>query len=131
MSTAKPRNFQVLVVPILRADTSATTYGKLPAGVFIAGVEVVQTSDASTAAGTIDIGSGSDADAILDAFSMATTKVGHVTAGTKYGVLVGTKLTTDIAVTATYTVGSSTAGGEGYALIYYFVPGPGETGIGD
>lgn len=131
MSTAKPREMQVLVVPILRADTSATTYGKLGRDTFIAGVEVVQTSDAATAAGTIDIGDASDADSILDAFSMATTKVGHVTAGTKYGVKVGTKLTSDITVACTYTVGSSTAGGEGYAIIKYFVPGPGETGIGD
>lgn len=128
---AKPREMQVLVVPILRADTSATSYGKLPKDAFIAGVEVVQTSSAATAAGTIDIGSASDADAILDAFSMATTAVGHVTAGVKVGVLVGTKLTADVDVQATYTVGSSTADGEGYAMIKYFVPGPGETGIGD
>ena len=38
----------------------------------------------------------------------------------------GTQLDSDKAVISTYTVGSSTAGGEGFVVIDYFVPGPGE-----
>jgi hypothetical protein len=58
---------------------------------------------------------------------MATTSVGYVTAGTAAGSgILATPLTEDKQVIATYTVGSSTAGGTGYFVVEYYVTGPGE-----
>jgi hypothetical protein len=57
---------------------------------------------------------------------MPTTSVGYAPGGTATGAQVGVKLTQDQQVIATYSAGTSTAGGTGYVKIEYFVPGPGE-----
>lgn len=126
-SYPKPRQLLTKVVSIARTDSS-TEKCVLPKGAIIAGVRVLQTVAASTAAGTFDLGWSGAAGAILDDFSMATTKVGMVHAGTAIGTVAGagTALDSDKTVIATYTVGSSTAGGTGYVFIDYFLPGPGE-----
>ena len=125
LSYPKRRCTLQLVIPVARTD-SATTKAWLPKDAVITGVHVLQTVNASTAAGSIEIGLGSDANGILEAFSMATTKVGLVNAGVSAGVSVLSKNTADAPITSTYTVGSSTAGGTGYVIIDFFIAGSGE-----
>lgn len=129
LSYPKRRSTLQLVIPVARTD-SATTKAWLPKAAVITGVHVLQNVNASTAAGSFTVGLGSDADGILEAFSMATTKVGLVNAGTSAGVAVLAKNTADNKVTVTYTVGSSTAGGTGFVVIDFFVAGSGE-GVDD
>lgn len=125
LSYPKRRSVQQIVIPVLRTD-AATTKAWLPKNAVVSGVHVLQTVNAATAAASFTVGLGADADGLLEAFSMATAKVGLVNAGTSAGVSVLSKLTSDLPVTVTYTVGSSTAGGTGYVIIDFFVPGPGE-----
>lgn len=125
LSYPKRRSTLQLVIPVARTD-SATTKAWLPKDAVITGVHVLQTVNASTAAGSVEIGLGSDANGILEAFSMATTKVGLVNAGVSAGVSVLSKNTADAPITSTYTVGSSTAGGTGYVIIDFFIAGSGE-----
>jgi len=125
LSYPKPRDVLVKAFDVARTD-SATEKCVLPKDAVVIGVHVHQKVAASTAAGAVTVSCGSDADGILNAFSMATTSVGFVTAGAAVGSSVGVKLTSDCAVKSTYTVGSSTAGGTGTVYISYFIPGPGE-----
>jgi len=125
LSYPKPRDIRVKVVPIARTDSS-TEKCVLPKDAVICGIFVHQTVNAATAAGAFNLGWSGATTALLNAFSMATTAVGYVPGGTATGASVGTKLDSDKTVLATYTVGSSTAGGTGYVVIQYFVPGPGE-----
>lgn len=126
LSYPKPRELFTKCIEIARTD-SATEKCVLPKDAVIVGVNVHQTVSATTDVGAVTVSCGSDADGILNAFSMATTAVGYVAAGTAVGSSVGTKLTADSVVKSTYTVGSSTAGGTGYVYIHYFIPGPGES----
>jgi hypothetical protein len=125
LSYPKPRNLKTKSFAIARTDTGQEKC-VLPKDAIVVGVNVLQDVDASTAAGAVTVSCGDDADGILNAFSMATTKVGYVAAGTAYGSSIGVKLTSDCVVKSTYTVGSSTAGGTGYVFIHYFIAGPGE-----
>lgn len=125
LSYPKPRNVKKKYFQILRTDSS-TDKCTLPKDAIVTSVKVTQTSNASTAAGSFVLGWSGSTSALLSAFSMATTAVGQVHAGTSVGASVGSKLDSDKTVLATYTVGSSTAGGEGWVEIEYFVPGPGE-----
>lgn len=127
LSNPKPRTVLTKVVSIARTDSS-TLKCVLPKGAVITGVRVLQVDNAATAAGSFVLGWSGATSAILSAFSMATTKVGLVQAGTSIGTVAGaaTPLDSDKQVIATYTVGSSTAGGTGYVFIEYFIPGPGE-----
>lgn len=125
LSYPKRRSTLQLVIPIARTD-SATQKAWLPKDAVITGVHVLQNVNASTATASFTVGLGSDADGILEAFTMATSKVGLVNAGTSAGVEVLVKQTIDKPITATYTVGSSTAGGTGYVIIDFFIAGPGE-----
>lgn len=126
LSYPKPRSLQTKVIEIARTDSS-TEKCVLPKDAVIVGVHVFQNVAATTAAGAFDLGWTGDTDGILNDFSMATTAVGLVNAGTAAGTGVMTKLDSDKVVLSTYTVGSSTAGGTGYVIIEYFVTGPGET----
>ena len=126
LSYPKPRSLQTKVIGIARTDSS-TEKCVLPKHAVIVGVDVFQNVAATTAAGAFDLGWTGDTDGILNDFSMATTAVGLVNAGTAAGTGVMTKLDSDKVVLSTYTVGSSTAGGTGYVIIEYFVTGPGET----
>lgn len=125
LSYPKRRTTLQLIIPVARTD-SATRKAWLPKDAVITGVHVLQNVNASTATASFTVGLGSDADGILEAFTMATSKVGLVNAGASAGVAVLSKTTADSAVTVTYTVGSSTAGGTGYVIIDFFVAGSGE-----
>lgn len=126
MSYPKPRETYSKIVPILRTDSS-TVKCVLPKNAVITAVYVNQTSNAVTGAGAFNLGWSGAPTALINAFSMATTKVGQVAPGAAVGGSVGTKLTEDKQVISTYTVGTSTAGGEGYVIIEYFMPGGGES----
>lgn len=125
LSYPKPRDIRVKVVPIARTDSS-TEKCVLPKDAVICGIFVHQTAAAVTAAGAFNLGWSGATTALLNAFSMPTSTVGFAAGGSATGASVGTKLDSDKTVLATYTVGSSTAGGTGYVVIQYFVPGPGE-----
>ena len=129
LSYPKPRNLLQKQFAVARTDSS-TVKCVLPKGAVIADVEVFQNVNASTAAGAVTVGWTGDTDALLNAFSMATTAVGLVKAGTAIGSGMFTVLDSDKQVLSTYTVGSSTAGGTGYVIVKYFMPGPGE-GVDD
>lgn len=124
-SYPKPRSLQTKVIPIARTDSS-TIKCVLPKDAVVVGVHVFQTVDAATAAGAFNLGWSGATTALINAFSMATTKVGLVNAGTAAGASVLTKLDSDKQVIATYSAGSSTAGGTGFVILDYFVAGPGE-----
>jgi hypothetical protein len=126
LSYPKPRDILTKIVEIARTDSS-TAKCVLPKGAMITNVMVNQTANAVTGAATFVLGWSGSTSALLSAFSMATTKVGLVTPGTAVGASVGTQLTADQIVLATYSVGTSTAGGTGYVIIEYYMPGPGES----
>ena len=127
MSYPKPRSLQTKVIEIARTDSS-TVKCVLPKGAIIADVDVLQEVNSGVAAATVSVGYAGATTAILNEFSMATTKVGLVKPGTAVGsAVLGTALDSDKQVIATFTVGSSTSGGTGKVMIHYFVPGPGET----
>jgi hypothetical protein len=125
LSYPKRRSTMQLVIPVARTD-SATIKAWLPKDTVVTGVHVLQNVNAATATASFTVGLGSDADGILEAFTMATSKVGLVNAGASAGVSVLSKLTVDAPVTVSYTVGSSTAGGTGFVMIDFFLAGPGE-----
>lgn len=126
MSYPKNRSLQQKIIPISRTDSS-TLKCVLPKYATITGVHVYQTSNAVTAAGSFSLGWSGATTAIVNAFSMATSSVGLTNVGSAAGSGIFSPLTEDKQVIASYTVGSSTAGGEGYVTIDFFVPGPGET----
>lgn len=125
LSYPKRRSTMQLVIPVARTD-SATQKAWLPKDAVVTGVHVLQNVNAATAVATFTVGLGSDADGILESFTMATSKVGLVNAGASAGVSVLSKLTSDAPVTVTYAVGSSTAGGTGFVIIDFFITGAGE-----
>ena len=125
LSYPKPRDVQTKVVSIARTDSS-TEKCVLPKDAVICGIFVHQTAAAVTAAGAFNLGWSGATTALLNAFSMPTSTVGFAAGGSATGASVGTKLDSDKTVIASYTVGSSTAGGTGYVVIQYFIPGPGE-----
>lgn len=125
LSYPKRRSTLQLIIPVARTD-SATVKAWLPKDAVITGVHVLQNVAAVTGSSTFTIGLGSDVDGILETFTMGTTKVGLVNAGTSAGVSVLTKTTTDQPITVSYAVGTSTAGGTGFVTIDFFVAGPGE-----
>lgn len=125
---AKTRSIETFVIPILRTD-SGTEKCTLPKGAVPIRVMINQTSNAATAAGSFILGKTGDTNSLIEAFTMATTKVGLVAPGVSAGVDLGTALTADTKVLSTYTVGSSTAGGEGYVILEWYMPGPGESDL--
>ncbi len=125
LSYPKARSLITKIVPIARTDSS-TVKCVIPKDAVIVGVHVNQNVDATTDVGSFVLGWSGSTSAVLSAFSMATTAIGLVNAGTSLGSGTFAKLTEDKAILSTYTVGSSTAGGTGYVVIEYFVAGPGE-----
>lgn len=121
----KSRAIQTAIFPIARTD-SATQKWVLPKGSVPLSVEINQNVNASTAAGSFILGTAGDTNYLIEAFSMATTKVGQVGPGVSAGVGLGAKQTADTPIISTYTVGSSTAGGTGWVVLNYYFPGPGE-----
>lgn len=129
LSYPKRKETMQLIVPIARTDSS-TAKCVLPKGAVVTGIHVIQTTDAVTNTGSFVLGWSGSTSALLSTFTMATTKVGQVNAGTSAGASILTKLTQDQKVISTYSVGSSTAGGEGYVTIDFFVAGAQE-GVDD
>jgi hypothetical protein len=125
LSYPKRRDAMTLIVPINRTDSS-TPKCALPKDAVVCGLHVYQATDAVTGAGAFSLGWAGATTALVNAFSMATTKVGLVNTGTNTGASFLTKLDSDKNVIATYTAGTSTAGGTGYVLIEFFMPGGGE-----
>ncbi len=125
LSYPKRRTTLQLVIPVARTD-AGTTKAWLPKDAVITGVHVLQNVNAATATASFTVGLGADVDGILEAFTMATSKVGLVNAGASAGVEVLSKQTSDKPITVTYTVGSSTAGGTGFVMIDFFIAGTGE-----
>ena len=125
LSYPKPRELQTKIFPISRTDSS-TPKCVIPRDAVIAGVYVIQTAAAVTGAASVNVGWAGATTAILNAFSLPTSSVGYATGGSATGAGVATKLTQDQQVIATYSVGTSTAGGTGYVKLEYFVPGAGE-----
>ena len=123
LSYPKRKDTYTLVVPIARTDSS-THKCSLPKGAVVCNIHVLQTVDATTAAGAFNLGWSGATTALINAFSMATTKVGLVNPGTATGASVMTKLDSDKKVIASYTVGSSTAGGTGYVIIEFYMAEP-------
>lgn len=126
MSYPKPRDLLVKIVPLAITDSS-TLKCVLPKDAVITGVDVHQQVAATTNASTFDLGFTGDTDGLLNDFSFATTSVGYTRAGAAAGSAVGTKLSSDKAILSTCTVGASDTTSAGYAVIYYFVAGPGES----
>lgn len=127
MSYPKPRSLLTKIFDFARTD-NATEKCVLPKGAVVVDVTVHQQAAAVTNAGAISVGWSGAATALLNAFSLPVSTVGLAKAGAAAGAsILGTPLDTDKMILATYTVGSSTAGGTGKVIISYFVPGPGET----
>lgn len=128
LSYPKPRSCQTKVIPINRTDSS-TLKCVLPKSACVVGLHVYQAVAASTAAATWTVGWAGAATALLNAFSAGTTSVGLTNPGLAAGSGVFTPLDSDKQIIATFG-GTSTAGGTGYVVIEYFVPGPQE-GVDD
>ena len=126
VASPKARDSIIKVIPIARTD-STTEKCWLPRDAIVTGVFVHQATAAVTGAATFNLGWPGATTALLNAFSMPTSSVGFVTGGAATGTGVFTRLDTDRQVIATYSVGTSTAGGTGFVVIQYFVAGPGET----
>lgn len=129
LSYPKPRGTFTKIFPVARTD-SATVKCWLPKDAVVCGIHVYQNVNASTANATFSVGWSGAASALINAFVMNTTAVGLQNTGAQTGTSFLTKLTEDKAVTCTYAVGSSTAGGTGFVIIEYFIPGAGE-GVDD
>lgn len=126
LSYPKGRDLIIKIGSILRADSS-TFKLFLPKGVIVAYVMIHQQAAAVTGAASYNLGWSGSTTALLNAFSLPTTSVGLVTAGTAAGAgILAVPLTADQQVIGTFTVGASSAGGTGYFVVAYFMPGPGE-----
>lgn len=126
MSYPKPRDTLRKFFTIARTDSSTEKF-MLPKGAIVTGVFVDQDVNASTANGSYNLGWSGATTALLNGFTLSTTAVGFVSAGTARGSeVMGSPLTADRMVIGSYVVGSSTAGGTGVGYVEYFMPGPGE-----
>ena len=125
LSYPKRRDTLTLIVPIARTDSS-TPKCVLPKDAVVCGLHVHQTAAAVTGAATFNLGWSGSTTALINAFSMPTSSVGLTNAGSATGASVMTKLDSDKLVIASYAVGTSTAGGTGYVIIEFFIPGGGE-----
>ncbi len=125
LSYPKARNLQVKIIPFARTD-SATPRAWLPRDAVVCNIVVFQATAAVTGAGAVSVGLNASNTALVNAASLPTSSAGAFAPGTATGASFLSKLTADSLVTTTYTAGSSTAGGTGWVVIEYFVPGPGE-----
>lgn len=121
----KGRDVIYKVMKINRTDSS-TAKMVIPKDAVICDLRVFQDAAAVTAAGAYNLGWSGATTALLNAFSLPTSTVGHAASGAATGSGFMSKLTQDRTLIGTYTVGSSTAGGTGYVIIGYFMPGGNE-----
>ena len=124
LSYPKTRGCSKKIIPITRTDSN-TLKCIIPKDAVITGVYCYQNVNAATAAATWTVGWAGATNALLNAFSAATTAVGFVLPGTAAGSAVLTKLDVDRPVLVTFG-GASTAGGTGWVIIEYFMAGAGE-----
>lgn len=129
LSYPKARDILTKVIPIARTDSS-TAKCVLPKDAVVCGIFVHQQAAAVTGAASYNLGWSGNTTALLNAFSLPTTSVGYAAGGATTGASVLTKLDSDKAVIGTFTVGTSSAGGTGYIVIQYFMPG-GQEGVDD
>ena len=122
LSYPKGRDTITKIMKINRTDSS-TPKMTIPKDAVICGLHVYQDAAAVTAAGAYNLGWSGATTALLNAFSLPTSTVGLANSGSATGTGFLTKLTQDQQLIGTYTVGSSTAGGTGYVIIEYFMPG--------
>ena len=125
----KPRDGITKFFPIARTD-SGTVVGALPKDAIVVGAYVVLSGACAGTTATISLGYSGTAAAFVNAFNVSTADAGYhpVTGKAGADLIAGTKLTTDKAVTSTYSAGDSgeTTGSLGYIKIEYIVPGSGE-----
>lgn len=129
LSYPKVRDCLTKVIPINRTDSS-TLKCVLPKNACIVSVHVYQATAAVTGAATFTVGWPGNTNAIVNAFSMPVSSVGLVNVGATIGNGLFTPLTQDQQIIATYSAGTSTAGGTGFVVLDYFIPGPQE-GVDD
>jgi len=112
-------------VPIARTDSS-TPKCVLPKDAVVCGIHVFQAAAAVTGAASYNLGWSGATTALLNAFSLPTSTVGLANSGSATGASFLTKLDSDKQVIGTFTVGTSSAGGTGYIVIEFFMPGGNE-----
>lgn len=130
LSYPKPRATLTKIIPFLRTD-AGTVKAWLPKDSIIIGVHIFQSSNATTGAASVSMGAPGSPSAFIASATLPTTgapRLNNPDSAAAAGLF--TKLTADTAITVTYAVGTSTAGAEGYFVIEYFMPGPGE-GVDD
>lgn len=126
LSYPKARSVYTKILPFTRTDAQ-TVRAWLPRDAVIMGVHIWQATNAVTATGSVSLGFPGTPSAFISGATMATSgapRLFNPDSAAAPGLF--TKLTSDVALVTTYTVGSSTAGGEGFFVVEYFVPGPGE-----
>lgn len=122
----KGRDLIIKIGSIARTDSS-TPKLFLQKGAIVAYVMVHQQTVAVTANASYNLGWSGSTTALLNAYSLTTGGTGLAMAGTTVGTgVLAVPLTADQQVIGTFTVGGSSAGGTGYFVVAYFVPGPGE-----
>lgn len=129
LSYPKGRDTITKIMKINRTDAS-TPKMTIPKDAVICGLHVYQDSNAVTGAGAYNLGWAGATTALLNAFSLPTTSVGLANSGAATGSGFMTKLSQDQMLIGTYTVGTSSAGGTGYVIVEYFIPG-GQEGVDD
>ncbi len=125
LSYPKRRDAMTLIVPIARTDSS-TPKCVLPKDAVVCGIHVFQAAAAVTGAASYNLGWSGATTALLNAFSLPTSTVGLANSGSATGASFLTKLDSDKHVIGTFTVGTSSAGGTGYIVIEFFMPGGNE-----
>ena len=125
LSYPKPRELLTKTVQLGVADSS-TKKCVLPKDAVVVEVVCNQTANATTNPSTWVLGWTGTTGAILNACASATTKVGQVHPGVRIGSAVFTKLDSDKMLISTCTPGASDTTSVVYAVIKYFVAGPGE-----
>lgn len=124
LSYPKRRDSMTLIVPIARTDSS-TAKCVLPKDAVVCGLHVYQAAAAVTGAATYNLGWSGATTALLNAFSLPTSTVGLANSGSATGSSFLTKLDSDKQVIGTFG-GASSAGGTGYVIIEFFIPGGNE-----
>ena len=131
--TPKARSLLTKIGSLARTDTTAKALFGLPKGAIIAGIYVIgaAASDAGTSA-VIEIGSTTTANEYMASYDVKTAATGegyNPAGGAAVGSAMATALTADVTVYGKYTEAgiASTAGGDWYVKVEYYMPGPGET----
>lgn len=122
LSYPKGRDCIVKVCKINRTDSS-TPKMTIPKDAVICGVHVFQDAVAVTGNASYNLGWSGATTSILNAYSLTTAGTGLANPGAAAGTGIMTKLTQDQLLIGTFTVGTSSAGGTGYIIVEYFMPG--------